>query len=384
MGIEQMHTDVKGLTGAVKEPSVTMSAVAMRDGGLELIETPIPRPGPGEVLVRTLATGICGSDLHAVTHGAELLANARAVAGVELFDPNEPVVLGHEFCAEVVEFGPGTRGTHPPGTRVVSVPFLLRPQPVMLGMAGVDTPGGFAEYMVLSEDLLVPVPDHVPSDVAAMAEPLAVALHAVNRGALGSDDVPIVIGCGPIGLAVIAVLKMRGVGPIIAADFSAARRAMATALGADIVVDPRETSPYDSWQSVAAASDPARYGRQTTMFPEFAFRPSVVFECVGVPGVIQQILAGAAPCSKIVVAGLCMKEDTFYPTFASLKEIDLIFCMAYTVEEFAQSLAHLAAGELQVGPLITSRVGLEGVPDAFTRLGDPERDAKVVVVPHAG
>ncbi len=384
MGIGPMHTDVKGLTGAVKEPPVTMSAVAMRDGGLELIETPVPRPGPGEVLVKTLATGICGSDLHAAAHGAELLANARAVAGVELFDPNEPVVLGHEFCAEVVEYGPGTRGTHAPGTRVVSVPFLLRQQPVMLGMAGVDTPGGFAEYMVLSEDLLVPVPDHVPSDIAAMAEPLAVALHAVNRGALGSDDVPIVIGCGPIGLAVIAVLKMRGVGPIIAADFSAARRAMATELGADIVVDPRETSPYDSWRSVAAASDPARYGRQTTMFPEFAFRPSAVFECVGVPGVIQQILAGAAPCSKIVVAGLCMKEDTFHPTFASLKEIDLIFCMAYTVGEFAQSLAHLAAGELQVGPLITSRVGLEGVPDAFTRLGDPERDAKVVVIPHVG
>ena len=79
-----------------------------------------------------------------------------------------------------------------------------------------------------------------------------------------------------------------------------------------------------------------------------------------------------------------MKEDTFHPTFASLKEIDLIFCMAYTVEEFAQSLAHLAAGELQVGPLITSRIGLEGVPDAFTRLGDPERDAKIVIVPHAG
>lgn len=384
MAFGAINTDLDVLVGAVKAPPMSMTAVAMRDGTLELVETPIPRPGPGEVLVKTLATGICGSDLHTVFHADELLANARAVAGVELFDPNEPVILGHEFCAEVVEYGPGTRGTHAVGTRVVSVPFLLRPEPVMIGMSGVDTPGGFAEYMLLAEDLLVPVPDHVPSDIAAMAEPLAVGLHAVNRGALGADDVPIVIGCGPIGLAVIAVLKMRGVGPIIAADFSPARRAMAIALGADIVVDPRESSPYDSWQSVAGASDPAHYGRQTQMFPGFAFRPSVVFECVGVSGVIQQILAGAAPCSKIVVAGLCMKQDAFHPTFASLKEIDLIFCMAYTVEEFAQSLAHLAAGELQVGPLITSRIGLEGVPDAFTRLGDPERDAKIVIVPHAG
>ena len=273
---------------------MTMSAVVMRKGGLELIEAPIPRPGAGEVLVKTLASGICGSDLHTVTHTAELLASTRAVTGADLFGPDEPVVLGHEFCAEVVEYGPGSRRTHAPGTRVVSVPFLLRPEPVMLGMAGVDTPGGYADYMLLSEDLLIPVPDNVPSDIAALAEPLTVAVHAVNRGALGSDDVPIVIGCGPIGLAVIAVLKMRGIGPIVAADFSPARRALAAALGADIVVDPRETSPYDSWRR----SRPCRTRRVTaarpTMFPGFAFRPSVVFECVGVPGVIQQILAGAA------------------------------------------------------------------------------------------
>ena len=227
MGIGPMHTDVKGLTGAVKEPSGTMSAVAMRDGGLELIETSIPQPGPGEVLVRTLATGICGSDLHTVAHGAELLANARAVAGVELFDPNEPVVLGHEFCAEVVEYGPGTRGTHAPGT-----PRGLGAVPASPG-AGDDRhgrgrhPGRIRRVHGAVRGSPRSGADHVPSDIAAMAEPLAVALHAVNRGALGSDDVPIVIGCGPIGLAVIAVLKMRGVGPIIAADFSAARRAMA-------------------------------------------------------------------------------------------------------------------------------------------------------------
>jgi threonine dehydrogenase-like Zn-dependent dehydrogenase len=337
---------------------MTMTAVVMRRGTLELIEAPLPRPYWGEVLVRTLATGICGSDLHCVSHGAELVAGVRAVSGFELFDLDEPIVLGHEFCAEVVEYGPGCRETVPLGSRVVSVPILLRPQPVQIGFGGVATPGGYAEYMVLSEDLLIAVPDN-----------------------LGSDDVPIVIGCGPIGLAVIAVMKMRGIGPIIAADFSPARRALAAKLGADIVVDPHETSPYDSWHLVAAVSDPARYGRQTTMFPEFAFRPSVIFECVGVPGVIQQILAGAAPCSKVVVAGLCMEQDTFQPTFAILKEIDLIFCISYTFEEYEQALAHLASGELRVDPLITSRIGLDGVPDAFARLADPELDAKIIVTP---
>ncbi|HEX7951857.1 MAG TPA: zinc-binding dehydrogenase [Burkholderiales bacterium] len=362
---------------------MNMQAVVMRRGKLAMAQAPIPQPGAGEVLVKVLACGICGSDLHCVTHGPQLLASAREVAGIELFDPEEPVVLGHEICAEIVDYGQGARRDKAIGSRVVSAPFLLRPQPVTLGFGGLDTPGGFAEYMVLSEDLLLPVPDDIPNDIATLAEPLSVALHAVNRGNLGSDEVPIVIGCGPIGLAVIAVLKMRGIGPIVAADFSPSRRAMAEALGADIVVDPRETSPYDSWRSVAAAPDPSRYGRQTQMFPGFPFRPSVIFECVGLPGIIQQILAGAPPCSKIVVAGLCMELDSFYPTFAIMKEIDLAFCIAYTPQEFAEAFGHIVSGRLKVDALITSHVGLDGVEDAFARLGDPERDVKVVVLPQS-
>lgn len=359
-----------------------MRAVVMRQGELSIRTVPVPQPGPGEVLVRTLACGICGSDLHCVAHGPKLLSSVKQVAGIDLFSMDEPVVLGHEFCAEIVDFGPGCRKTNAVGTRAVAAPFLLRPQPVTLGFGGLDTPGGFAEYMVLTEDLLIPVPEGVPDDIATLAEPLAVALHAVNRGNLGQDDVPIVIGCGPIGLAVIAVLKMRGIGPIVAADFSPSRRAMAEAMGADVVVDPRQSSPYDSWAAVAQTSDPARFGRQTNMFAGYPFRPSVVFECVGVPGIIQQILHGSAPCTKIVVAGLCMEADSLYPTFAVMKEIDLAFCIAYSMEEFAEAFDHVASGRINMAPLITSRVGLDGVPDAFSRLADPEREAKIIILPH--
>jgi threonine dehydrogenase-like Zn-dependent dehydrogenase len=360
---------------------MTMRAVVMRNSALRLAEVPIPKPGQGEVLIKTLATGICGSDLHTVAHGNKLLANARAVAGVELFDPDDQIVLGHEFCGEIVEYGSGCEKSHAIGARVVSAPFLLRPQPVTIGFGRLDTPGGFAEYMILSEPLLLPVPDHVPSDLAALTEPLAVAVHAVNRGDLGPHDVPIVIGCGPIGLAIIAVLKMRGFGPVIVADFSRARRAMASQLGADIVVDPRETSPYQAWQSVAGTSDPTRLSRQTPMFPGFAFRPSVVFECVGVPGIIQQVLSDAAPCSRVVVVGLCMERDIFYPTYAILKEIDLRFCIAFSMEEYVEAFTHIASGKLKIGSLITSHIGLDSVPDAFARLADPEKDAKIIVLP---
>ncbi|AOH87319.1 zinc-binding alcohol dehydrogenase (plasmid) [Sphingomonas panacis] len=358
-----------------------MRAVVMQSGDLSLAEFPIPQPGPREVLVKTLACGICGSDLHCAAHGRQLLSSAKEVAGIDLFGFDDPVIMGHEICAEVLEYGPNCRKTLSPGTRAVSAPFLLRPEPVSLVFGTPQTPGGYAEYMLLSEDMLIPVPQHLPSDLATLAEPLAVALHAVNRGKLGANDVPIVIGCGPIGLAVIAVLKMRGIGPIVAADFSPSRRRMAKMIGADVVVDPRETSPYDSWRAVAAATDLSQFGRQTQMFPGHAFRPSVVFECVGIPGIIQQILAGAAPCSKIVVAGLCMELDKFYPSFAIIKEVDIVFCIAFAMDEYAEAFDHIASGKLDAGALITSHVGLEGVPEAFARLKDPERDAKIVVIP---
>ncbi|WP_347870993.1 zinc-binding dehydrogenase [Rhodococcus sp. (in: high G+C Gram-positive bacteria)] len=358
----------------------TMNAVVMTRGKLSVSIVPVPTPGPGEVLVKVLSAGICGSDLHCVSHGEQLLASAKEAAGVDLFSLDDPVVMGHEFCAEIVLHGPDTQGTLAVGTRVACFPFLLRDQVVTIGFGGPDTPGAYAEYMVLTEGLLLEVPDHVSDDLVALVEPLAVALHAVNRGQLGEHDVPLVIGCGPIGLAVIAILKMRGLSPIVASDFSPSRRALARELGADIVVDPRETSPFDSWHDVAALSDEEQLGRTTLMFPE-PLRPSAIFECVGVPGVIAQVIGSAAACSKVIVAGLCMQPDTFTPSVAIMKEIDLVFSIAYTPTEFAEAFSHVVSGDLAVAPLITSRVPLHDVPAAFDRLADPELDAKIVVVP---
>jgi threonine dehydrogenase-like Zn-dependent dehydrogenase len=120
------------------------------------------------------------------------------------------------------------------------------------------------------------------------------------------------------------------------------------------------------------------------MFPGFAFRRSVVFECAGVPGVIQQILAQAAPRSHLVVVGLCMEEDHFFPSYAIMKEIDLTFCIAFTFEEYVEAFTQIAAGGLKVSPMITRHIGLDEVPRAFASLTDPEKDAKIVVFPHKG
>lgn len=361
---------------------LTMEAVVMLHGRLEVQTVPVPTPGPGEVLVKVRAAGICGSDLHCLSHTSELIDTTKAVTGFEMFKIDDPVIMGHEFCAEVLSYGPETRGTLSPGTRVVAPGLLARETPVMIGYAAIDVPGGYAEYMLLTEELLVPVPDHVPDEIAALTEPMAVAYHAVGRGDLGTHDVPLVIGCGPIGLAVIAILKMRGFSPIVAADLSPSRRAMAAELGADIVVDPGKMSPYDAWMEAAATDDPARMARPSILFPS-GLRPAAIFECVGVPGMIDKILTGSPPGSKVVVAGVCMQPDNFQPIAAIMKEIDLVFTFGFTLEEYAEVLGHLASKShgLQVAPMITGRVGLSGVAAAFERLAHPDHDVKIVVIP---
>ena len=236
----------------------TMRAAVMRDRKLVVADVPAPEPGPGEVLVRTLACGICGSDLHALRFADQFVATARRAGNPRVMDLTRDVIMGHEFCAEIVEHGPATTRALKAGRRVCSRPVLMRATgPQSIGYSN-DNPGGYAEYMRLSEDLLLEVPNGLPTDHAALTEPMAVGVHAVAKARLEPDDAPLVIGCGPVGLAVIAALRLAGVRPIVAADFSKRRRELAVAVGADIVVDPAETTPWQSWREAAVWSDPSR------------------------------------------------------------------------------------------------------------------------------
>src|SRR5262245_2219205 len=215
-----------------------MRAVVMRDRKLVVAEVSVPRPGAGEVLVRTLACGICGSDLHALKHAEKFVATARRAGNTFVMDIARDVVMGHEFCAEIVEHGPETTKALPAGTRVCSRPTLARAAgPQSLGYSN-DNPGGYGEYMRLSEALLLAVPNGLATDHAALTEPMAVGVHAVAKARLAPEDAPLVIGCGPVGLAVIAALRLARVEPIVAADFSPGRRELAEALGAHVIVDP--------------------------------------------------------------------------------------------------------------------------------------------------
>lgn len=353
----------------------------MRDRRLVVADVPVPRPGPGDVLVRTLACGICGSDLHALRHAEQFVETARRAGNTFVMDLARDVVMGHEFCAEIVEHGPETTRRLPVGARVCSRPTLMRATgPQSIGYSN-DNPGGYGEYMRLSEALLLAVPDGLATEHAALTEPMAVGVHAVAKARLGPDDVPLVIGCGPVGLAVIAALRLAGARPIVAADFSRRRRELALTLGADVVVDPAEMTPWQSWREAAVYRDPARAPKLAPWIAGPAVRPAVVFECVGVPGVLDQVMAAASRSTRIVVVGVCMEPDTIHPLLGIGKELNLQFVLGYTPDEFAATLRHIAEGAIPTAPLITGAVGIDGVADAFVALGSPDRHAKILVKP---
>ncbi len=337
-----------------------MRAVLMERGSLWVDDIPAPAPGPGEVLVKSRACGICGSDLHAAQHTEDFVATSREAGGAFKLTTFDPVVLGHEFCAEVVEYGTATERKFAAGQLVCSVPVVTREQPQSVGYSD-QVPGGFAEYMVLSERLLVPVPAGTPATSAALTEPLAVGYHAVNKAGLQGGEAVLVIGAGPVGLAVITALQAHNTGPVIAADFSAGRRAFAMTQGADIVCDPAVANPFHE--------------------ADIKDRTVVVFECVGVPGILDNIFVDAPANAKIVVVGVCLQTDHIRPLIAINKEISIQFVLGYTLDEFATSLRYISEGKFEVDNLVSHQIPLDEVADTFTALRQPEKYAKVIVEP---
>jgi threonine dehydrogenase-like Zn-dependent dehydrogenase len=351
-----------------------VKACVMRGGRLVVDEVPDPRPETGQALVRTLACGICGSDLHFLRHGERMVAmseelvpslGAMAAIAVSRVDLSRDVVMGHEFCAEVLELGPDTAGP-PPGTRVVSMPVVTSATGIHQLAYNNTYPGGYAEQMLLSGPLLLEVPADLSTAEAALTEPLAVGIHAVAKSAVGPGEAALVVGCGPVGLAVIAALRLAGVESIVAGDFSAGRRAPAGRHGAPAGVDPPAEPLVEAWRRVD--------GR----------RPLVAFEAVGVPGTIEGLLRDLPPGSRLVVVGVCMEPDTISPFFAIAKELALQFVLAYSPADFAASLQAIAERRVDLAPMITGTVGLDGVPGAFEALAHADEQVKILVEPAPG
>lgn len=357
-----------------------MQAVVLRGGKLVVAEVAEPTPGSGEVLVKSRGCGICGSDLHAVQHLGRIAETSQKAGGYFAADPDKDMVMGHEFCAEVVSYGPDTEGSLAPGTLVTSMPVLMGEKGMRPVGYSNETVGGFAQYMCLMEQLLMPIPEGLAVERAALTEPLAVGIHAVNKSGVTDADAAVVIGCGPVGLAVVGALKLKGIRPIIASDFSPLRRRVAVDMGADVAVDPREESPYARFRDLAkGGSAPGARG----MLFGTGLKGQVVFECVGVPGVLQEVFESAETGARVVVAGVCLEPDTTEPFYAISKELAVQYILGYDPAEFGESLEIIAGGRLPVEKMVTGTVGLSGVAEAFRDLANPEGHIKVIVDPWA-
>lgn len=340
-----------------------MKAAYMLDRKIVVGEVPDPTPKRGQVLVRTHSCGLCASDLHVLHHADRLVQWSQEFGGPFSMDLSRPVVLGHEYVGEIVDYGPGSARKLKSGTRVTSLPVMFRPDGIdCVGLTN-DAPGGLGEFMLLDENLLMEIPTALDSDMAALTEPLSVGLHHARIGRVQKEDVPLVVGCGAIGLGIIAGLKLLGVSPIVAADFSQQRRDLALKMGADIVIDPKEMTPYAAIPTLGSQ------------------RATVVFECVGVPGVLDQIMRGVGHGARIIVGGWCLEMDQVFTPCAHLKQLNIQFAGGEDQEDMDLALRAIGDGLVNIEPWIGARTGLSGAAEALEAIGRPNNVIRTVVDP---
>jgi (R,R)-butanediol dehydrogenase/meso-butanediol dehydrogenase/diacetyl reductase len=315
---------------------------------------PDPSPGDGELVVKVGRCGICGSDLH---------MTEDAAYGCKHGD-----ILGHEFAGEVVALGRGTQGLRT-GDLVSVIPLAScgACEPCQRGEVqwckqfGLQG-GGYAEYAVTRPNQCIPLPSDLSLADGAIIEPLAVALHGINLSGLRTGDNVLVLGAGPIGLAVAFWARRFGAGRVAVQDIAPYQEQRALGMGADVfVVDPQ--NPVES----------ARQG--------LGGEADIVFECVGVPGLIAQAVEQVAPRGTILLLGLCTKPDIFN-SFAMLsKEVRLVTSAFFTRAEYIATLAALENGATAPRQMVTDTISLANTPDVFESLKRRTEQCKVLIAP---
>jgi L-iditol 2-dehydrogenase len=328
---------------------------------LSLVDAPIPAlEHPTDVLVRVRAVGICGSDLHGY-----LGVTGRRIP---------PLVMGHEATGDVVAVGSGVRELRP-GTRVATntIAACGHCRPCLAGerslcehrrILGMNAPGAYAEYVVWPEDSLPRLPDSLSYEAGALAEPLAVALHAVNMAAIKPGDTVLIAGGGPIGVLVHLLVRIAGAGAIIVSDLHPDRLRLARAFGADAVVD-------------ASSEDPVAVARERTG----GSGVDVAIEAVGAGVTARQTIAAVRNAGTVVWLG--NSENLIEVEMQAIVTRNLTLRGSYgmTGDEFDRALTLLAAGRLPVGDIVNRYATLEEGPQLFEQLLATPATIKCVLRP---
>jgi (R,R)-butanediol dehydrogenase / meso-butanediol dehydrogenase / diacetyl reductase len=324
------------------------AAVTTDQHGFEVVEMPDPTPGPGELVIRVAACGVCGSDIKA-----------------QPFMP-AGMVMGHELGGEIVAVGSNAGGWRA-GTKVAVLPVISCgdcrycaagavshcAQTRYLGI-GPDC-GGFAEFAVVPARHAFALPDEMPGSYAALVEPFAVGLHGVHSAQLGPGEDVLVVGAGGVGLTTIAWARTLGAGRITAVDPDEGRRTSAVSMGAT--------------DAVAAVTDADANAYDAAL------------ECVGQRDLLQECQTTVRPCGRIVISGACAEPVPIEPVTALLKELTIRFSVCYTPDEFREVIAAFGSGAVDPAPMAGPALGLDRIAEAFDLVRGARVGGRVLVTP---
>lgn len=314
-------------------PEAMRASVLTRPGQLELEQWPVPRPGPGQVLVAVRSVGVCGSDVHYYEHGR-----------IGDFVVREPLVLGHEASGQIVAAGdgvdPGRVGSRvaiEPGTPCGRCAQCKAGRynlcPFMQFFATPPVHGALAEYVLVRADLAFDLPAEVDDDAAALLEPLSVGIWATGKAQVTAGSSVLIAGAGPIGLVTTQIARVRGATTIAVTDIAQHRLAAATRSGATMPLDARDGVPA---------------GQEFDAF----------IDCSGAPPAINAGIRALRPAGRAVLVG--MGPDELVLPFALIQQRELMITGTFRyANTWPTAIALAASGAVDLDGLVTGRFGLE-------------------------
>lgn len=333
---------------------------------LEIRTVPDPEPGPTDIILKVKACGVCGTDLH--------ISDLHEPTG-GMTPLSTGAIMGHEFSGEIVELGSQVEKAWRVGDRLCGLPYIgcgrciqcltgnghRCPQVVYGGLGKLE--GAYAEYVRVGSSESVQLPKSVDYHLGALVEPLSVALHAVNKANLKTGKSVLIMGGGPVGLAVALWCRFFGTRHIIVSDLIAERLDKAASLGATNGIDASKENVIGRFKKLTGG------------------RPEIIFDCVGVGGSLQLAMNYAPTDGHIIVVGVCMQRDTILPVKALTKELTVKYVFMYRKQDFQMSLDMLESERIDPSAMITNIVDFRHFPEAFAALKTPETQCKVILEP---
>mgnify|MGYP001766060605 CR=1 FL=1 len=333
-----------------------MKAAVCYASGQPLVfeDRPDPVATPGRVVIKVERCGICGSELH-INEG-----RPRTYP--------EGMVMGHEFSGQIVEIGSGVSGLAL-GQRVAAFPAVGCGQCEacavgnwILCPAAERISGGFGEYVSLPVAAAIPLGEELSAADGALVEPLTVSLYGVRMAAIQPGDRVLVLGAGTIALTAIYWARRLGAGRIVALSRSPRRAELAVRMGADAFVAYGEDEVAEAIEALGGPADH-------------------VFECVGVPGMLEKAVSHAKLMGKVHSLGLCMTPDAINPMLTGIRGISMTFPVGYSVKDFSYVARSMLGGHVDPKQMISAVVSLEDLPGTFARLLENNTENKVQIAP---